>query len=278
MTDYATGHWFITGASTGIGREIANEVLARGGKVTVTARDLSRLEGFPKGAQVLPLALDLTQPDTFPAALKAAEKAFGPVDVLANNAGYGLLGAVEESSDAERRHQMEANFFGPVALTTLFLAGFRERRRGAIITLSSTSGVRGIAGSSYYSASKHALEGWSSTLRIEMAPFGVPVMIVEPSGFRTDFSGRSRVFAGAQLGVYANVDKRRDEAKVLHGNQNGDPVLGAKAIITAIEDDKPPRWLAIGKDAVKVVRTTANERLADVDRFLDLAESADSPA
>lgn len=256
--------WLVTGASTGLGAALARELIARGHRVAVTARDLTRLADFGHSDRVLPVALDLARPETFSTVLDEAESALGPIDALVNNAGYGLLGAIEETSDAELRAVMEANFFGPARLTTLLLPRLRARRKGAVVNLSSVSGVKGPVGSAYYAASKHALEGWSDSLRLEMAPFGVHVMVVEPGAFRTDFFGRSRVHARTRLGVYEGVETRRRSPAEQHGAQPGLPELGAKAILAALLSESPPSRIVIGVTAVDTIRDEYQARIDEI--------------
>ncbi|MBC2864941.1 SDR family NAD(P)-dependent oxidoreductase [Streptomyces mexicanus] len=268
--------WLVTGASTGLGAALAHELVTRGHRVVVTARDVGRLNGFPRSERILPAALDLTKPQTFQELLTTVETEFGPVDVLVNNAGFGLLGAVEETSEDERRLVMETNFFGPTELTRQLVAGLRARRRGAVVNLSSVSGVKGPPGSAYYAASKHALEGWSDSLRHELAPFGVHVMVVEPGAFRTDFFGRSRVQTEARFGIYGPVERRRDSPAEAYGAQPGVPELGARAILTALLSKAPPDRLVIGRTAVDTVRDTYLARAEEITRWEAVSRATDS--
>ena len=270
-------NWLVTGGSTGLGRAMADEIVARGGRVAVTARETSRLADSCAGPDMLGLAMDLTDSATFAPALHRFNEAFGPVDVLVNNAGYGLLGAVEETSEAELRDQLETNFFGPVALTSMLLPQMRARRSGAIVNFSSVSGVRGAPGSGYYAASKFALEGWSDSLRQELSPFGVRVMVVEPGAFRTDFFGRSRHHTRCSLGLYESVDRRRSSAAEAIGQQPGDPVRGARAVLDALAAETSPHRLVIGAAAVDMVSSTLRGRLEEVERWRAVSSSADYP-
>jgi len=268
--------WLVTGASSGLGRALAEAAHAGGARVAATARELDRLEGLPGDDRLLRVALDLTDAASIDAAVREVEQRLGPVDVVVNNAGYGLLGAVEETSEAEARAQFEANFFGPTALTARLLTGLRERRRGAIVNVSSVSGVRGAPGSAYYAATKHAVEGWSNSLRIELEPFGIPVLVVEPGAFRTQFFGRSRVLAERVLpGVYPAVDARRDAEVDSTGRQAGDPGRGAAAILTALAAAPPPKRLVIGGGAVRSIRETFQERLDELEAWREVSASAD---
>ncbi|ALJ18901.1 SDR family NAD(P)-dependent oxidoreductase [Microbacterium sp. No. 7] len=268
--------WLVTGASSGLGEAIARAAHAAGARVAGTARELGRLDGLPRDERMLRVALDLADPASVDAAVARVEAELGPVDVVVNNAGYGLLGAVEETSEAEARAQFDANFFGPALLTSRLLAGLRARRRGAIVNVSSVSGVRGAVGSAYYAASKHALEGWSNVLRVELADHGIPVLVVEPGAFRTQFFGRSRVLTADRLpGVYPGVDARRAAEVDATDAQPGDPERGAAAILRALASDPPPRRLVLGTGAVRLVRETFEERLAEVGEWRAVSESAD---
>ncbi|CDR17924.1 SDR family NAD(P)-dependent oxidoreductase [Streptomyces iranensis] len=274
MTSWAAKTWFITGGSSGIGRALAARVIRAGGRVAVTARDASRID-LDLGDQGVALDLDLADPGTFAPALAAAEKALGPIDVLVNNAGYGLLGAIEETGEEERRAQMEANFFGPTALTGLVLPGWRARGAGMIVNVSSVSGVLGAAGSGYYAASKHALEGWSDALRGELRPFSIHVLVVEPGAFRTGFFARSRRYAQKQLGVYPAVDKRREEEGRGDGRPPGDPERGALAIVAALDSDEPPAHLVLGRFATAMIADALERRIAELELWREVSEGAD---
>ncbi|MET0578094.1 MAG: oxidoreductase [Ilumatobacteraceae bacterium] len=272
------GAWLVTGGSSGLGSALADQVLRRGGRVAVTSRNAAAEGELTHDGRLLSLRLDLTDPCTIEPALRRVQEVFGPVDVLVNNAGYGLLGAVEETSDVEMRQQIEANFFGPAALTSLLLPGIRSRGRGAIVNVSSVSGVKGAPGSGYYAASKFALEGWSDSLRQELAPFGVHVMVVEPGSFRTDFFGRSRQHTVARLGVYEAVEARRSSVGESPGRQPGDPVRGARTILEVMLSSSPPARLVIGADAVDRVAAALTDRLREVEQWREESSSTDYPA
>jgi len=201
--------------------------------------------------------LDVTRgADIEPAVQQAIQRAAGRIDVLVNNAGYGLFGAIEEVSDDEARHVMETNFFGAMTVTRALLPHLREQRAGHIFNISSVAGVIGFPGCGYYAASKFALEGASESLAVELAPFGVRVTIVEPGGFRTNFAGGSMRQAQQELQAYTDTPagKARRSIGRYHGHQPGDPVRAAQAIITALEAPQPPVRLALGADAVAMVR------------------------
>jgi NAD(P)-dependent dehydrogenase (short-subunit alcohol dehydrogenase family) len=193
MSENSKPVWFITGCSTGFGRELARYTLERGYRVVVTARKPAEVADLVKGheANALALALDVTKADQVAASIAAAEARFGRIDVLVNNAGVGYFAAIEESDDSQVRGMFEINFWGLANMTRAALPGMRARRSGHIVNISSMGGIRGAPAVGYYNATKFALEGLSEALAQETAPLGIKVLIVEPSGFRTDWAGRS---------------------------------------------------------------------------------------
>jgi NAD(P)-dependent dehydrogenase (short-subunit alcohol dehydrogenase family) len=255
--------WFITGASSGFGRAFAVHALARGHNVVATARDAARLSDLAAQApdRVLALSLDVDRTEAAPAAIAATVARFGRIDVLVNNAGYGIVGAVEETSESEFRAVMQTNFFGAMAITA---AALPAQRAGAIVNISSLGGQLSVAGFGAYSASKFALEGASEALAQEMAPFGVKVLIVEPGAFRTDFAGAALRHMPA-IGAYADVvGPIRDFAHGMHNTQAGDPARAAAAVDQALASDATPLRLQLGADAVAAVRAHAEKLLADL--------------
>jgi NAD(P)-dependent dehydrogenase (short-subunit alcohol dehydrogenase family) len=244
--------WFITGASSGFGRELAEQVLASGATVVATARKAEQLADLaakhPETALILPL--DVTNSASTAAAVDATLAKFGRVDVLVNNAGYGLCGGIEEATEDEFMPVFETNVFGLIRITRAFLPQFRKQRSGNIVNLSSIGGLIGGAGWGYYNASKFAVNGFSEALAAEMAPLGVHVTIVEPGPFRTEFLGRSGVVAANQIADYAETaGKTREYFYNQSGKQLGDPVKAIKAIIAAVESPQPPRHLVLGSQA-----------------------------
>jgi NAD(P)-dependent dehydrogenase (short-subunit alcohol dehydrogenase family) len=255
---YTPKHWLITGVSSGFGLELARAALARGDTVVGTLRQSAQAESFEKLApgRAQAVLLDVTRAaDIAPAVQQAVQRA-GRIDVLVNNAGYGLFGAIEEVSDAEARQVMETNFFGALAVTRALLPHLREQRSGHIFNISSAAGVIGFPGCGIYSASKFALEGASEALAGELAPFGVRVTIVEPGGFRTNFAGGSMRQAEQVLQAYADTPsaKARNSIGRYDGRQPGDPAKAAQAIIIALEAPQAPLRLVLGADAVQMVR------------------------
>lgn len=257
---------FITGAATGFGRAFAEHALAQGHNVVATARDPGRLADLAALApgRVLAQRLDVTRPGEAEAAVAAALARFGRIDVLVNNAGYGIVGAVEETPEAELRAQMETNFFGAVAVTKAALPTLRAQRSGAVVMISSMGGQMSFAGFGAYSASKFALEGLSEALAGEMAPFGVKVLIVEPGAFRTEFAGGALRHMPAMEAYRDAVGGTRDFARGMHGAQAGDPRKAAAAVETALRAGRTPPRLQLGADAVDAVRAHAEALLADL--------------
>ena len=249
--------WFITGCSKGLGKALAQEVLAAGYCVAATARRPEDLNDIvaEHGDQALALALDVTDTNQIADAVRAAEEHFGGIDVLVNNAGYGYLGAIEEGEDSDIRAMFETNVYGPLNLLKAVLPGMRQRGPGHVVNISSVGGMVTFPAVGYYHMAKFALEGLSETLAKELAPFGIGVTIVEPGAFRTDFRGGSVKQSAVRLPAYAeSAGKARDKVLNAHGAQQGDPRRGGQAIITAIKSEHPPLHLVIGGDAFDQIR------------------------
>jgi NAD(P)-dependent dehydrogenase (short-subunit alcohol dehydrogenase family) len=273
--------WLITGCSTGLGRALAEEVIAAGHNAVVTARDAGRVADLAEGNtdRVLALPLDVTVADQVTNAVRQAEEKFGGIDVLVNNAGYGYRAAVEEGDDSDIRNLFETQFFGAVAMIKAVLPGMRARRSGAIVNIS-TIGVQIMpVGSGYYAASKAALEAMSGALYGELKPLGISVTVVEPGAFRTDFAGRSLTHSSIVIDDYADTaGKRRKEHDTVHGTQPGDPAKAAKALIAAVESDEPPAFLLLGNDALSTYRQLAGTRLDLIKKWEHLTTSTDIEA
>ncbi|MFM0670710.1 oxidoreductase [Paraburkholderia sediminicola] len=271
--------WLITGVSSGFGRALAEAVLARGDRVVGTVRNASQIAAFE---QMSPagfahgVVLDVTDPAAVPHAIAEALAHAGTIDVLVNNAGYGLFGALEEVSDAEARQVFDTNFFGTVNTIQAVLPHFRQRGSGHIVNLSSVAGLIGIAGCSFYCASKHAVEGLSESLARELKPFGVHVTLVEPGGFRTNFAGGSLRWSEAIEPAYAeSVGRIREQMSHYHGTQSGDPAKAAAAIIQAVRTEPPPLRLPLGPDAVSVVRDKLASLQENLDAWVEVASATD---
>jgi NAD(P)-dependent dehydrogenase (short-subunit alcohol dehydrogenase family) len=265
--------WLITGASTGFGRALAEAVLAAGDAVFATARKPDTLADLAARPAATICALDVTDDAQVRAAVAEAI-ATGGVDVLVNNAGHGLVGALEELTDAEFRGVLETNLFGALAVTRAVLPHMRERGSGHIVQMSSMGGVSANPGHAVYATSKFALEGASEALAGEVAPFGVRVTIVEPGPFRTDYAGRS-MRPSTPMDAYAGTPARatRDRFRDQDGVQPNDPAKGAAAIIATVRAPEAPLRLPLGKEAVARIRAKLERQLADLDATTDLSLS-----
>jgi NAD(P)-dependent dehydrogenase (short-subunit alcohol dehydrogenase family) len=273
--------WFITGCSTGFGREFARAALSHGFRVVATARDPKKLDELVAGHKdrVLVLALDVTKPDQIKKAVDTAERHFGRIDVLVNNAGYGYMAAVEEGEDKDVRAMFETNFFGLAALTRAVLPGMRKRRSGTIVSIASVAGIIGFAGSGYYAATKFAVEGLSEALAQEVEPLGIHVLLVEPGPFRTDWAGRSLKQASHFISDYMETaDKRRREITGYSGKQAGDPARAAEAVIQAVRSPNPPRHLVLGREGFDNVERQLQEMLSEIGHWKETSLATDYPA
>lgn len=281
MTDQNAPVWFITGCSTGFGHELARLVLARGWNAVVTARRPESLAELVEGAgdRALALKLDVDAPAQIEAAAQAALEQFGRIDVLVNNAGYGYQAAAEEGVDAEIRAQFETNVFGLFAMTRAVLPAMRAQRKGHVVNVTSVAGLIGFASSGYYAASKHAVEGWSDALAAETAPLGIKVTCVEPGPFRTDWAGRSLKQTQSRIPDYADTAAARMRSTAGNsGQQPGDPVRAAQAIIDITEIPNPPRHLVLGAWGWDAVTKRLKARLDEIEAWRDTALGTDYPS
>jgi NAD(P)-dependent dehydrogenase (short-subunit alcohol dehydrogenase family) len=269
--------WFVTGASSGFGREIVEEALRRGDDVVAGVRDPGSLAELARHPNVLVVRLDVTKPAEVEASVKAAEDRFGRIDVLVNNAGFSILGAVEETSDAQLRDTMETMFFGAVALTRAVLPGMRQRRSGVVVQITSVGGLTTAPGFGAYCAAKHALEGLSECMAKELEPLGVRVLIVEPGAFRTAlFGGRFRHLPA--IDAYApTVGAMRSWVVDNDGKQPGDPKKAARAVVEMVRSAgaEMPLRLPLGADAVAGIRDKLAAIARDVDRTQAVAHGTD---
>jgi NAD(P)-dependent dehydrogenase (short-subunit alcohol dehydrogenase family) len=241
--------WFITGATSGFGRAIAEAALERGDSVVATARRTDGLADL--GERVHAIRLDVTDAADREAAVAEALDRFGRIDVLVNNAGRTQVGAVEETTDDELRYLFELHFFGPAALTRLVLPAMRAQGGGAIVQMSSVGGQVTAPGFGAYCATKFALEGLTETLSAEVEPFGIRALIVEPGAFRTGLFRPDAAYMSDEMSEYEEiVGPTRDYVREGHGGQQGDPAKAAAAIITALDADEPPLRLVLGADAI----------------------------
>ena len=280
MSSTQTPVWFITGCSTGFGRELAKLVLDRGWNAVVTARDKSRLADLTEGhgERALAVDLDVTDDRAIDAAVKDAEARFGRIDVLVNNAGYGYQAAIEEGDAQEIRDQFDANVFGLFAMTRAVLPIMRRQGKGHILNLTSQAGFIGFPGSGYYAATKHAVEGFSDALLAEVKPLGISVTCVAPGPFRTDWAGRSLRQTPNRIEAYAPTAGARLKGTAdISGKQAGDPVRAGEAMIRVTEMAEPPRHLVLGRIAYEGVTAKLRERLAEIERLKSESLSADFP-
>lgn len=258
--------WFVTGSSTGFGRALTEVVLETGDIVVATARQPQQLDGLTKqfGNRILTLPLDVTQPTDVQEAVNQAIATFGRIDVLVNNAGYGVFGAVEEVKDREVRQQFETNVYGALDVTRTVLPHLRRQRAGRILNISSSGGFVGFAGAGIYCASKFALEGWSEALAKEVAPLGIHVTIVEPGAFRTAFNGKL-VSPPQALDDYATTSgQMMDWLRQMDGQQPGDPRKAAVAMMQVVNHPNPPLRLALGADVLEAIQTKLEAITADL--------------
>jgi NAD(P)-dependent dehydrogenase (short-subunit alcohol dehydrogenase family) len=268
--------WFITGASSGFGWALAKAAIARGERVVVAARRQEALAELAAtdAARVLAVPLDVTDAGAREDAVASAMARFGRIDILANIAGRGSLGAVEEFAPEQLRAQMELNFFAAAELTRQVLPHMRRQGHGHILNLTSIGGLISIGGFGAYCASKFALEAWSEALSDEVAPLGIKVTLIEPGNFRTAFAGDANMRPAAPLDAYRPVIAPiEDFLYGRNGRQPGDPAKAAEAMIAVVDDPAPPRRLVLGADAYEALDRVMTARTADIARYRDLGQS-----
>ena len=270
--------WFITGCSTGFGRELAKHLLEHGYRVVVTARNPDDVNSLAANGEALVLKLDVTDQGQIDAAIKAAEDKFDRIDVLVNNAGIGYFAAIEESEEDQVRRMFEINVFGLSRMIHAALPGMRKRRHGFIVNFSSIGGLCSFPSVGYYDATKFAVEGLSEALWQEVEPLGIKVMLVEPSGFRTDWAGRSANESKRQIDDYiATAGAWRNQVRAISGKQPGDPVRAAQAIVKAIESPNPPHHLLLGNDAYEAATAKLEELRKEFSAWEAISRGADFP-
>lgn len=273
--------WLITGCSTGFGRELAKKVLELGNSVAVTARKPSDIKDIVDqyADRSIAVKLDVTKPDEIKSAVKQTMEEFGRIDVLVNNAGIGYFGAIEESEEDEVRRMFEINFFGLANMTKEVLPIMRKQRSGHIVNIASIGGLVGFPAVGFYNATKFAVDGLSESLAKETKPLGIKVTVVAPSGFRTDWAGRSANNSKTIIEDYATTaGANKDNIRGYSGNQPGDPVKAAAAIVNAVESENPPLRLLLGAAALRGARNKLNELKKDFDAWEETTVGADSPA
>ncbi len=277
MTGKTDRVWFVTGASSGIGKSLGMEILKRGERVAVTARDAERLDAvFHQSDRALPLSLEVADAAQCRDAVSKTRAAFGKIDVLVNNAGHGMAGAVEEVTDAEAKLVFDSNVFGLLKVVRAVLPSFRAARAGFVVNIGSVGGIRSRAGMGIYSATKFAVEAISEALFYELKPLGIGTMVVEPGPFRTDFLGRSMMGSAARIDDYTDTAwALREDLMARHGTQQGDPDRAARIIVDAVDTENPPLHLVLGKPALDQARAKLHDLLEEIDRWESVSASAD---
>lgn len=274
--------WFITGCSSGFGRELGKAVIARGWNAVLTARNPASLDELiaDVSGRAIALQLDVTQADQIEAAVNTALAHFGRIDVLVNNAGYGYNSTIEEAEEAEVRAVFETNFFGLFRLTQTVLPIMRQQREGHIINVGSLAGTFATASGAFYAATKHAVEAFTEALAAECATIGVGVTVVEPGAFLTDFVRRSLKSTPTKIPEYKEATEAQMAALrgIVKDRRFGDPARGAQAIIEAYLADKPPLRLPLGMDACPMIAAMLERRLAEMEVWREVANAAAAPS
>ncbi|KAA2244707.1 SDR family NAD(P)-dependent oxidoreductase [Chitinophaga agrisoli] len=269
--------WFITGSSRGLGRSLTQAVLAKGDQVAATARKPEQLkdltEKYP--GQILPIQLDVTNQQQIADAVAKTIQHFGRIDVLVNNAGFGITGATEAFTHEQVRSQLETNLYAPIEITRAVLPYMRKQRSGRILQISSTGGRVGGVGLSIYQTAKFGLGGFSETLSKEVQPLGIRVTSVEPGGFRTDWATDSMSFAPEIEGYETTVGARINLFKSGKFSPMGDPDKAAKVMIELVDHPEPPVHLLLGSEAVSIVKQAEAAKLAELEQWLPVSTSTD---
>jgi NAD(P)-dependent dehydrogenase (short-subunit alcohol dehydrogenase family) len=269
--------WLITGSSRGLGRALANAVLAAGDNLVATARKPEELDELAAqfGDRVKTAALDVTDFAAASRAVDVAVATFGRLDVVANNAGYGNLAPIEDTSIDDFRAQIETNLFGTINVSKAAIPIMRVQRAGHIIQFSSIGGRVGSTGRAPYSAAKFGVEGFSEVMATEMAPHGVKVTIIEPGGFRTDFAGSSTHIADVRAEYDSTVGEAARFQRNYNGKQPGDPAKAAQVILKVVAMDDPPLRLLLGSDAVQRVESADSRKSESDEKWRELSISTD---
>jgi NAD(P)-dependent dehydrogenase (short-subunit alcohol dehydrogenase family) len=272
--------WLVTGSSRGVGRALAEAVLVKGHKLVATARDPRALSGLVEryGDRVRATTLDVTDEKAAAAAVQLAVEAFGRLDVLVNNAGYGDLASIEDTSFEQFRAQIETNLFGVINVTKAAIPLMRRQGSGHIIQFSSVGGRIGPIGRGAYAAAKWGVEGFSEVLAKEIGPLGVKVTIIEPGGFRTDFAGSSSSIDEGNPVYDATVGAVARFQREYNGAQPGDPTKAASVVLEVANLGEPPLRLLLGSDAVRAAEAAAIERSKADAKWRDLSVSTDFDA
>ncbi|MNK64154.1 3-oxoacyl-[acyl-carrier-protein] reductase FabG [compost metagenome] len=268
--------WFITGSARGLGRNLTETVLAHGDKVATTARNTDALQDlvaqYPD--QVFPIKLDVTDYDQVHLAVASAVKHFGRIDVLVNNAGFGIVGAAEAFTNEQVRSQLETNLYAPIEITRAVLPFMRKQRSGRILQISSIGGRVGNAGIGIYQAAKFGLSGFSEVLAKEVVDFGIYVTSVEPGGFRTDWAGDSMTYA-PHIEGYEKVEQRAEYFKNGGFVPMGDPAKAAKVMLDLVDSTEPPVHLVLGSEAIGMLKNADEARTAEMEKWMAVSVSTD---
>ena len=269
--------WLITGASSGLGRGIAEAVLKHGDQSVLTSRNVKKLDDFVSryNENVLPLQLNLNDRKNQEQVVKATMEGFGCIDVLVNNAGHGYRAAIEESQEADIRELFDTDFFAPMELVKLVLPQMRKRRSGMIINISSIGAVRGAIGNGYYSAAKAALELASDSLRKEVSQFGIRVMLVQPGAFRTGFYGDNLHESNMVIPDYQSIASIYRKNGIVPDNQIGNPEKGGELIVKAALSEEPPFRLLLGSDSVHSAEAELGKRLDELKKWKSFSIQSD---
>jgi NAD(P)-dependent dehydrogenase (short-subunit alcohol dehydrogenase family) len=269
--------WFITGSSRGLGKSLTEAVLKNGDKVAATARNTQQLDEFVQQFpdQIYPIQLDVTNKDQIYAAVESTIQHFGRIDVLVNNAGFGITGAAEAFTDEQVRSQLETNLYAPIEVTRAVLPHMRQQRSGNILQISSIGGRVGGAGLTMYQAAKFGLAGFSEALSKEVWPLGIKVTCVEPGGFRTDWAGSSMSFAPDVEGYESTVDGVKGFLTSGSFVPVGDPDKAAKVMIELVNHPEPPLHLVLGSEAVGILERADAVRKAEFEKWKSVSISTD---
>ena len=271
--------WFVTGANKGIGAAIVKEALVQGYNVVAAARKVEEAKAnLGEHPNLMIVKLDICNDEQVSTAVSETMKRFGRIDVLVNNAGYGLLGYFEEMSEDSIRQQMETNVFGTMKITRAILPIMREQKSGFVVTVSSTSGIKSVGGGSVYSASKFALEGWSEGMNIDMKQFGIRFMLLEPGAFRTDFANENASMQLPDMKIEEYSKAREAMNNIFHtmnGTQTGDPAKLAKGLIMVVNSGDAPVRLLISKGAISAVDAYYKNRFAEFEKWQAISADSD---
>ena len=269
--------WFITGSSRGLGRSLTQAVLAKGDRVAATARNPEQLQELVDtyGDQILPIQLDVTNNAQIQQAVEKTVKHFGRIDVLVNNAGFGITGAAEAFTEEQVRSQLETNLYAPIAITRAVLPYMRQQRSGRILQISSVGGRVGMSGLTMYQAAKFGLGGFTEALAKEVAPLGIFVTSVEPGGFRTDWGGASMTYAPKVEGYESTVDWMISFLSSGNYVPAGDPEKAAKVMVALVDHPAPPAHLILGSEAAGILKQADAARQASFEEWLPVTISTD---